>query len=482
MRDFPLGKGSVRWSRLLPLATGLAVMTAGSAALACPDWQQTGQQIRYSADQLWTPQSLSVVAGGASNLANCPQPGVGYVAARPDFDLTLTDNGARRDLVIRVTASCDAVLLVNGADGQWSFNDDSDGVNPRLQLPDARPGVYDIWVGTYSPTPCQATLTLETLGGTQMPQPQPQPVVPQPQVTVGGGLTWRFDRDTQGWQVRDGQLSTVPGSHMQVTAWGDSRVGYLIAPPSALGDWRGVTAIDAVMRSPGSRYFAAFSEGAVGDLVLYNGTMSAAAAFPHWLGPDWAQLSVPLRQAVTMGGTLRWQLGGGAGSLEQVLANVTAFHVRGEFQLGDTIADVREIALQGVIGPSAIAVPQPQPQPQPVAGVPAAAGLWRINGNSYAGTLTLTWSGAGWAGVVNYDVYRRDEPLENIRFDPASGSIEFTRPIPGATQIYRGRLAGGEMRGEFNQAGGAYSYGWSATLSAPQAGGGAAPAPGGGTK
>ena len=134
MRDFPLGKGSVRWSRLLPLATGLAVMTAGSAALACPDWQQTGQQIRYSADQLWSPQSLSVVAGGASNLANCPQPGVGYVAARPDFDLTPTDNGARRDLVIRVTASCDAVLLVNGADGQWSFNDDSDGVNPRLQL------------------------------------------------------------------------------------------------------------------------------------------------------------------------------------------------------------------------------------------------------------------------------------------------------------------------------------------------------------
>lgn len=703
--------------------------------------------------------------GGGNNLANCPQPGVGYVASRPDFDLTLTDNSARRDLVIRVNASCDTVLLVNGATGLWNFNDDSDGFNPRLQLPDAQAGVYDIWVGTYSPTPCQATLTLEMLGGTQMspaqnqwdpscphpgrsgdllsydagqlvraqrfdviaggdtdlgncasvpghghiiqspdftlnltgnaqghdlqlrveagcdpvllvndpagqwhfnddadglnsrlrlfraqpgsydiwagtfgsqnchatliaealggqpvPQPQPQPVVPQPPMTSGGGLTWRFDRDTQGWMVRDGQLATVPGSHMQVTAWEDSRVGYLIAPPSALGDWRGVTAIEAVMRAPGSRYFAAFSEGAVGDLVIRNGAMTAAAAFPHWLGTDWAHVTVPLREAVTLGGTPLWQLGGGARSLDQVLANVTGFEVRGEFRLGDTTADVREITLQGVIGS---AVPPRDPLPAagtarfvlvetgyritfdeahreaeslgghlatitseaemaavraivagrdvfantagpwlggvrvnnqgtaaegwtwisgepwsytawarnepnyfraaeltglnltdrdgiawddnapyapitafvvefpgvPLAGVgpvsgsvggqvgalPAAAGTWRINGNNYAGTLTLTWSGAGWAGVVNYDVYRRDEPLENIRFDPASGSIEFTRPIPGATQIYRGRLTGGEMRGEFNQASGAYSYGWSATLNAPQAGGGTAP-------
>lgn len=747
--------------RLLALSLALVAGAFGATgAMACPNWQLTGQQLRYSADQLWSPQSFSLMAGGSANLANCPVPGRGYVDARPHFDLTLTDNNARRELTFRVTASCDTVLLINDANGQWSFNDDSDGLNPRISLPDARAGAYDIWVGTYSPTPCQATLYLETMGGGQLPQPQPQPqppvavcpdpgqngqmltydggqlwqaqrfdvvaggsldlgscasvpghgriiqrpdftlnftanpqgmdlefraqascdpvllvngadgrwhfnddadglnsrlriaraqpglydvwigtygsqtcqaslyletfggqatpqpqpqpVIPQPPVTSGGGLTWRFGNDTQGWTARDAALAVVPGSHMRVTSWGDSRVGYLIAPPAALGDWRGVTSIDAVMRAPGSRYFAAFSEGSVGDLVIYNGAMTAAASFPHWLGADWANLTVPLREAVTLGGTRLWQLGGGAHSLEQVLSNVTGFHVRGEFHLGDTITDVAEIALRGVIGPAAaphspmpatgsarfvlvetgypithddarrqaealgghlatitseaemaavraivagrsvfpstagpwlgavrtnnqgtaaegwswitgetwsytawarnepnyfatgertglnlterdgiawddnapyapitafvvefpgvpLAGPAPVPGTQPSAGLPAIAGTWRINGNNYAGTLVLTWTGSGWSGTVNYDVHRRDEPLESIRFDPTSGSIEFTRPIPGATQIYRGRLTGSEMRGEFNQAGGPYQYTWSATLSSPQA-------------
>ena len=597
---------SRRTAALALVLTGLA----GTAA-ACPDWRQTGQQISLSADQLWSPQSFSIRAGGAHNLANCPVPARGYADSRPHFDLNLTDNAARRELHVSVVAECDTVLLINDARAQWNFNDDSDGLNPRIVLPDAPAGVYDIWVGTYSPTPCLATVTFETMGGTGMPQnqtpaacpepgrngqmlglgveqlrqsqrfgltsgtaldlgacgavsgqgriaqrpdftlsltgsapgamlelraesgcdpvllvndprgqwhfnddadglnsrltlpaepglydlwvgsyggascgaslvatvlggqPAPQPQ-PQPQ-PAGDGLVWRFQSDPQGWTARDAALSMAPGSHMQITAWGDSRVGYLIAPPVALGDWRGVTGIEAVMRSPGGRYFGGFSEGAVGDLVIYNGTMTAAASFPHWLGPDWARLTVPLREAVTLGGTRLWQLGGGARSLDQVLANVTAFQVRGEFHLGDTTADVAEIAIRGRIVPAAAAVPAPAPQP--MAGVPAAAGVWRINGNNYPGTLTLTWTGAGWTGVVNYDVYRRDEPLEGVRFDPATGAVEFVRPIGGgSTQHYRGRLSGGQMAGEFNQGGGAYQYRWSATLSAAQAP--IAPAPG----
>ena len=170
-----------------PLIAALVVGVAGfaaSVAQACPDWQQTGQQIRYSADQLWSPQTLSVIAGGGDNLRNCSQPGVGYVATRPDFDFNFSDNNAGRDLDFRVNAACDTVILVNDARGQWHFNDDGgDGLNARLRIPNAPAGSYDIWVGTYGPSTCQATLTLETFGGVSVTPPTPQApigVLPDP--------------------------------------------------------------------------------------------------------------------------------------------------------------------------------------------------------------------------------------------------------------------------------------------------------------
>jgi len=108
----------------------------------------------------------------------------------------------------------------------------------------------------------------------------------------------------------------------------------------------------------------------------------------------------------------------------------------------------------------------------PMGTVPAAAGTWRINANNYPGTLTLTWTGSGWTGTMN--LHNRDEPLQDIRFDPATGAVEFLRP--GPNQHYRGQLSGSEMRGQFNQGGGAYGFQWTASLSQRQAGADPGPA------
>ncbi|MCB1410839.1 MAG: hypothetical protein KDK22_15635, partial [Rhodobacteraceae bacterium] len=144
----------------------------------CPNPNQNGQALSYSGQQLWVPQSHGVTAGGNADLANCPGvPGHGHVAAQPDFTLTLTHNVPGYDLEFRVDGQCDTVLLVRGPNGQWSYNDDTNGVNPAIRLSHAATGAYDIWVGTFGAQTCGATFTAETFGGQIIPQP-PQP--PQP--------------------------------------------------------------------------------------------------------------------------------------------------------------------------------------------------------------------------------------------------------------------------------------------------------------
>jgi hypothetical protein len=131
-------------------------------AMACPDVSQNGQGLNYSSDFAYSPRAHSVVAGGNVNLANCGQPGYGFIAVAPDFTLNFTGNGMGRALEFRVQGTCDTVLLVNDARGQWHFNDDDTGVDPRINLGGAAEGIYDVWVGTFGPDLCQATLIVET--------------------------------------------------------------------------------------------------------------------------------------------------------------------------------------------------------------------------------------------------------------------------------------------------------------------------------
>jgi len=138
-------------------------LPAVAAAQACPSYDVSGAPLSYTAETAYIPQSTAVVAGGTLNLAACGSiPGVGYIVQNPDFTMQYNDLGMGRALELRVVASCDAVLLVNSADGQWYFNDDASGSNPGLRLNGAISGQYDIWVGTFDTMPCDATLTVET--------------------------------------------------------------------------------------------------------------------------------------------------------------------------------------------------------------------------------------------------------------------------------------------------------------------------------
>ncbi|MBK8169773.1 MAG: hypothetical protein IPK60_05465 [Sandaracinaceae bacterium] len=96
------------------------------------------------------PISVPVVTGGTVDVASLHlgQGCVGYTAQAPDFQFTLT--GPSRFLRIFVDAGqADTTLIVNRADGTWACADDTYGMNPGVDLVNAMPGVYNVWVGSY---------------------------------------------------------------------------------------------------------------------------------------------------------------------------------------------------------------------------------------------------------------------------------------------------------------------------------------------
>lgn len=146
------------------LTAAFALIATAGIASACPAWENSGVQSGSTTGQdLWTPNSYSVTAGGNQSLRNCGWSHTGHVISQPDFEFTIGGLEQYRRLQIRVDGSCDTVLLVNDATGNWYFNDDGWGnLHPLIDINNPRSGVYDIWVGTYGQTVCGATLQMET--------------------------------------------------------------------------------------------------------------------------------------------------------------------------------------------------------------------------------------------------------------------------------------------------------------------------------
>lgn len=152
--------------RILTLALGL--LGATGAAYACPTYELLGQTYSATGDQLYTPQTLSVTAGGENNIWNCPNvkpgtdTGAGFFTTAPDFSFQLSGM-AKYQLVISVVSQCDSALLINTASANWFYDDDDNGnFDPRITLTQPADGRMDVWVGTYDGAYCDAQLTLET--------------------------------------------------------------------------------------------------------------------------------------------------------------------------------------------------------------------------------------------------------------------------------------------------------------------------------
>ena len=137
--------------------------SATAAAANCPDYGQNGGSYSFSSQDVYTAKRFAAVAGGGVNLGNCGEaPGVGHVSEAPDFTLDYSRTG-NYNIRLRSQGTCDTVLLVNDANGNWYWDDESgDGPDTQIVLQNPASGYIDVWIGSYNGDVCDASLDIES--------------------------------------------------------------------------------------------------------------------------------------------------------------------------------------------------------------------------------------------------------------------------------------------------------------------------------
>jgi len=96
------------------------------------------------------PTTIRVTSGGDLNAAAGGPGCAGWVTAQPDVIIDFTAMTGFLRFAFRPDDSReDATLVINDPQGDWYCNDDAVGLMPMVDFADARPGQYDIWVGSY---------------------------------------------------------------------------------------------------------------------------------------------------------------------------------------------------------------------------------------------------------------------------------------------------------------------------------------------
>jgi hypothetical protein len=140
---------------LLAASLAFAALT-GFASAQNVSLQPTYGSVSLNPGFMPDPYQVELVAGGSIDAASIDSNCVGLIADAPDFRLQYGGGGSQ--LFVGVTSSADTTLVVNGPDGTWYCDDDSNGFNPLIGGEGVTSGQYDIWVGTYGDSTAPATL------------------------------------------------------------------------------------------------------------------------------------------------------------------------------------------------------------------------------------------------------------------------------------------------------------------------------------
>ena len=129
------------------------------AALACPTPAPGIEQYVLNQFDVSPSFRITVVGGGDINLGNCGFTG-GYVIGTPDFSFTFDGISGPMQFFVE-SPGCDTVLLVHVPGAGFYFDDDSYGnLQPFLDAAVVDGSRVDVWVGTFGPATCNATLNI----------------------------------------------------------------------------------------------------------------------------------------------------------------------------------------------------------------------------------------------------------------------------------------------------------------------------------
>lgn len=97
------------------------------------------------------PQYISIGAPGEGNASDLGAPSTCYGSVhsdRPDARV-IVEAGSHSALNFFVDAFDDRTLIIHAPDGSWHCNDDTNGLNPVIQISPVVSGQYDVWVGSF---------------------------------------------------------------------------------------------------------------------------------------------------------------------------------------------------------------------------------------------------------------------------------------------------------------------------------------------
>lgn len=165
-----------------------------------------------------------------------------------------------------------------------------------------------------------------------------------PLITAGPASSFP-GTDTDGWTVNPGRLHN-PGSggcdggsdgYLKVICPSDGLTSYFIAPAKFHGPWLPYEELRVKIFSQNGQYYQR-GWGSKGDIFLANGTKTASFDFGRRPNVNWDSFVIPLSG-------LGWTLGGGAKTLDEVLANITSFEIRAEHGSGGTTTGLDDVEL-----------------------------------------------------------------------------------------------------------------------------------------
>lgn len=150
--------------RTTVLLTCLAALVLPAGVAAAQDF--TAPPISGSVSRSYgftpDPYTVNVTAGGSIQASSVSSECSGTISNSPDFEFTYTAGGGY-PLVFRSSSSVDTTLVVNGPNGRWYCDDDTNGLDPEIRFIPAESGTYDVWIGSYSGRMESAVLSISEI-------------------------------------------------------------------------------------------------------------------------------------------------------------------------------------------------------------------------------------------------------------------------------------------------------------------------------